>query len=351
MQSQTEGDTFTIPLPLARLPWTRQLSEDYAEAKAESSAWIESFKPFEGKSLEAFRSCNFSLLGSLFYAPREKALVRLGCDFINMASVLDEYTDIEDKSGTQNMVTAMDVMRNPNEPRPEGESCVGAIARDFFLRLRAHVPPDAPCLQHFFDAWENYISAVVQEVEDRSKDTPYQTFEDYRRLRRHSSAGGPCFALLEFGLDIPEEVYKHDLLKSIREKAADILALHNDICSYAMEKSRGISAHNAIEIIIHERGISLQEAMDWVGNYCSDLVDGFLHDITTLPSWELETGEKVSMYVNGLGQMLRGSDDWHFESDRYLGSKGSEIRQTRTVTILPPSSGYAMCGSTEDSGA
>lgn len=46
------------------------------------------------------------------------------------------------------------------------------------------------------------------------------------------------------------------------------------------------------------------------------------------------------MYVDGLGQWVRGNDDWTFESHRYFGDKGLEIQKTRLMTLLPASNGF-----------
>ncbi len=52
--------SYYLPDLLAELPWPRLLSEHYDEVKPESSAWIESFNPFNAKGLRAFRACDFS---------------------------------------------------------------------------------------------------------------------------------------------------------------------------------------------------------------------------------------------------------------------------------------------------
>lgn len=96
----------------------------------------------------------------------------------------------------------------------------------FWNRARSIVAPGAPCLQHFIDDWEGYSSNVVQEAEDRI----YQKsrgFYDYLRIRRHTSGSYPTLALCEFGLDLPEEVYRHPLFVVLRDQAADLIALIN----------------------------------------------------------------------------------------------------------------------------
>lgn len=49
---------------------------------------------------------------------------------MNLFFVFDEYTDVEDEHGVQRMADiVMDALRNPDVPRPAGESVIGEIAR------------------------------------------------------------------------------------------------------------------------------------------------------------------------------------------------------------------------------
>ena len=53
---------YRLPDILAKFPWPRKLSEFYKEAKAESSAWTESFHLFDDEGLHGFNLCDFSSL-------------------------------------------------------------------------------------------------------------------------------------------------------------------------------------------------------------------------------------------------------------------------------------------------
>ncbi|KAJ3576387.1 hypothetical protein NP233_g482 [Leucocoprinus birnbaumii] len=330
----------TLPNILNQWPWRRRLSEHFQDAKAESTAWVEAFRPFRGRALQSFRKCDFSLLASLTYSPREKELIRLGCDLMNLFFVFDEYTDVEDRDGVQVIHQKIqDIFMNPGDLPPRKENCVFAVARDFWRHARAQVPEDASCLQHFLDTWTEYTAAVVQEADDRAKKR-YRSFDDYMKIRRNTAGGGPTLALIEFGLDLPEEVYYHPVISSLREKAEILIVLVNDIYSYIMEKSRGLATHNGVEILIHERHITLQNAMDWLGDYCNEIAEAFLADMKSVPSWGADVDTRVFLYIDGLGQWVRGIDDWHFESARYFGSEAAIVKQTRVATITPPSRGY-----------
>jgi hypothetical protein len=53
-------ESYYLPDLLAELPWPRLCSEHYEEVKVESSAWIESYNPFNEKGRTAFGACDFS---------------------------------------------------------------------------------------------------------------------------------------------------------------------------------------------------------------------------------------------------------------------------------------------------
>ncbi|KAF9530787.1 terpenoid synthase [Crepidotus variabilis] len=332
--------TFTLPDLLARFPWPRNLSEFYTEAKAESSTWTEGFHPFDEDGLEGFNLCDFNLLAGLAYAPREKEIIRLGCDLMNIFYVFDEYSDITDAAGAEGIRNIiMDAFRNPHNSRPEGELLLGEMCRDFWLRASSYVKPDAHCLGHFLRDFDLYTEAVVREADDRTKRI-YRSFEEYLAIRRDSSGCYPSFALCEFGLDLPEEAYHHPRMAELRVQATDLIAIGNDIDSYAMEKARGLELHNSVELVMKEQGVNVQGAINWLERYAAGVHAGFLENVAQMPSWGEQTDKKVKTYIDGLAQWIRGNDDWTFESGRYFGSKGLEIQKTRVMTLLPPSRGY-----------
>ena len=113
-----------------------------------------------------------------------------------------------------------------------------------------------------------------------------------------------------------------------------------DIGSYPMEKSRGLELHNAVELVMHEQGLDIQGAIDWLERYLAGVHAGFLDNVAHMPSWGEDVDRRVNIYVNGIAQWVRGSDDWTFESGRYYGNEGLEVKKTRIMSLLPPSEGF-----------
>ena len=53
----------------------------------------------------------------------------------------------------------------------------------------------------------------------------------------------------------------------------------------------------------------------------------------------------VQSYVNGMAQWLGASVQWSYESERYFGKRGLEIKKTRTLHLLPKKvNGYGEVG-------
>lgn len=78
--------------------------------------------------------------------------------------------------------------------------------------------------------------------------------------------------------------------------------------------------------------------MDHLGTWHRELATKFLTKMNNLPSgpWSVEIDAKLKVYVWGIGNWLTANIEWGFESERYFGSHGLEIREHRLVTLLPP---------------
>ncbi|CAA7262204.1 unnamed protein product [Cyclocybe aegerita] len=332
---------YTLPDLLQNWPWNRHLSPYYEEAKRESSAWVESFKPFDQDGQRAFDAY---LLASLTYSHGSREFVRLGCDLMNFYFVYDEYTDVSDSAVADRLANiVIDAMRNPENSSQSGDHLLGKMTKHFWTRALAMAPAGSPCFEHFITTSETYLRAVTQEAEDRANKR-VRKVDDYLRLRRDTCGARPTLALIEFGLNLPNEVVRHPSLVALTEAAVDLIILVNDMHSYVRELSCGHENHNLITAIMLEHRLNRQDAFHWLGSHCSRVVDQFLSDLDELPSWGEPTDSGVRDYINGLGQWVRGNDDWSTESKRYYGEDGETIRQERLVTTRSGESNYIKFG-------
>ena len=86
---------------------------------------------------------------------------------------------------------------------------------------------------------------------------------------------------------------------------------------------------------MNEKGVDLGGALDWLAKYNDEVLSEFQAQCHMLPSWDPDMDRVVNEYVERLAYCVRGNDCWSFESRRYFGTKGQEIKEHRLVTLIP----------------
>lgn len=90
-----------------------------------------------------------------------------------------------------------------------------------------------------------------------------------------------------------------------------------------------------IVVMMRQEGLDLQSAVDFVGDLCKQSIDRFIEQRAHLPSWGPDIDQQVEKYVGGLADWIVGSLHWSFESERYFGKSGLDVKKTRVVELLP----------------
>ncbi|KAK3695701.1 isoprenoid synthase domain-containing protein [Podospora appendiculata] len=338
------AEIIRVPDFLRDWPWQRSINPLYEQVRTESEAWVRSFGILNPKSQAAFDrckiesdSCDLAKLAALSYSYHDRTYLRLGTDLMFLLYLHDEQTDVEDADTTRKLGDIfIDALRNPAKPRPQGEAPIGEIGRQFSARLHKAATPTA--LTHFLDEMEAYIYSVVDQSTERQQNH-IRSIADYFALRRLTGAGLPSFALIEAGMHIPEDVFRHPLLARMREAAAISLCFTNDVYSYNVERAKGHALHNLIPTVMHEKGLPLQSAIDWIGAWHDEhVVAEFLAcqaELEKLTFGSADVDRLVRLYVHGLACWIRGADDWSFECERYFGREAAQVREERVVRMFP----------------
>jgi len=326
---------FYLPDLVAQWPWPRVLNQHYAEAKPESDEWLRSFEALDAKSQKSFDRCNFALLSSLGYPLLDKDCLRISCDLMALFFIYDEYTDKLDGDGARTCADmVVDALRNPHKERPQGESKLGEITRQFWLRA-INVASEA-AQRRLLKSFAAYVYGVIDEASDRIGGR-IRSIKDYLELRRLTAGPYASFLSVELGLDIPDEVMTHPAMESLLALIADSIVLTNDLYSYNNEQAAGHGSHNILTVVMNEKGVDLDGALDWLAEYNEVVLSQFQAQYRMLPLWGSDMDPIVTAFVERLAHWIRGHDCWSFESERYFGTKGPEIQKHRLVTLLPRS--------------
>jgi hypothetical protein len=100
--------------------------------------------------------------------------------------------------------------------------------------------------------------------------------------------------------------------------------------SYNKEQCCGEEEHNLVSIAMHEKGMTVQQAMDFVGAQFSKTAALFLE---LEDHWKNEWSDGLRIYVKGMGNWVTATYEWSFLSLRY-GLK-EEMLTTRVVQLFP----------------
>jgi hypothetical protein len=287
---------------------------------------------------------------------------------MNSTWVIDEYSDVSEGREVRNQKNiVMDALRNPHKPRPEGEWICGEIIRQwvlYYLIIKHRTHPtgrfwagtiksaSVQTQKRFIAIFDKFLESIVQQAIDRDG-RQIRNVQSYIDMRRDTGGVRPALVLIELGLDIPDDVFLHPAIEVMMTATNDMICLDNvsdffqwmptndihknawqDMLSYNVEQTRG-DYHNIVAIAMHEFDTDVNGAMLWVADHYKEVEKKFFEAKAALPKWGEPIDSQVRQYCDGLGSWVRGNDEWSFETERYFGSKGPEIKRKRWNMLIP----------------
>ncbi len=91
---------------------------------------------------------------------------------------------------------------------------------------------------------------------------------------------------------------------------------------------------NYISVLMREKNMSLQDAVDHIGVQYKTLLDQFLLHEAMLPSFESPSADDgVRRYVECVKQSIIGYLNWCFDTYRYFGREDRDVRHTLVVDL------------------
>ncbi|TFK63351.1 terpenoid synthase [Pluteus cervinus] len=314
------------------------------EIAMETVEWLDSNCPdLNVKQRKALRGLQAGELTAFCYNNTTPERLRIISDFLAYLFHLDNISDgmmtRETDVLADNVMNAlwftdryMPTSRD-GYTQPKEELNPGKLARDFWGRAIEKCKPGPQA--RFVETFELFFESVNIQASARDEGI-IPDLESYIDVRRDTSGCKPCWALIEYALDIdlPVFVVEHPIIEALNQGTNDLVTWSNDIFSYNVEQSRG-DTHNMIVILMKYHGHDLQGAVDYVGNLCAQTIDTFVENRKNLPSWGPEIDDMVQKYVQGLADWIVGSLHWSFQTRRYFGTEGMEVKKTRIVQLLP----------------
>ncbi|MCG6496188.1 terpene cyclase [Kitasatospora sp. A2-31] len=206
--------------------------------------------------------------------------------------------------------------------RPDRSSAVETAFADLWERSVQGMPARWQARAAY--NWEWYLASHPAEAAGRISERPPDR-DGYLALRRGTAAMETIFDMVERlgNFEVPAAVLHHPVLRQLRQLAADIPSLSNDVRSFPLEAPRG-DVNNLVMIVQRERDCSAEEACAVVMAEAQLMVErcGELHE--RLPAVHRELGlarvERIlaQRYADGLVTWLAGYLAWESRTGRYL---------------------------------
>ncbi|KAI0661795.1 terpenoid synthase [Cubamyces menziesii] len=325
-----------LPDTMARWPFPRRVNPFYPDVAEESASWLRSFNAFTPAAQRAFDRCDIGLLAALAYPTLSKEEYRTSCDLMNLFFLFDDHTDLMDELDASIVAGAsMDALMHPDKARPEGESVIGEATRQFWSRACKYADPTAR--RHFEEVWSQFTAGTVEQARDRDEQR-VRTIQEHMTLRQRTIGIEPAFAAAMLAKELPEELVNHPLLVKLRASITEIIMYDNDLASYNKEQAAGDDLHNILTIVMEEKKVDFNGALQWLAEQHSEQVDRaltLLPQVLALVATAGPHAAPLAFYLDHLANWPRANDCWNFESGRYFGADGRQIQKSRLLTLAP----------------
>ncbi|OAL01858.1 Presilphiperfolan-8-beta-ol synthase [Phaeosphaeriaceae sp. SRC1lsM3a] len=184
--------------------------------------------------------------------------------------------------------------------------------------------------QRWIDQHKRYLEQLLIQVDLEARGASLTCgVEAYFDLRRGTIGVYPAITLAEWAgnIEVPAQVYEYPSLQKCMQVAADLVILVNDVLSYRKDLELGVD-FNLISLLMTKERLSVQEAMDRIGDMLNDCYRQWYLALADLPSYGEKIDREVMKFVEVCRAMAHGNLYWSFQTGRFLGNEGHDVRET-----------------------
>jgi hypothetical protein len=204
----------------------------------------------------------------------------------------------------------------------------------------------------FASSWARFRAAHSHEVRLSAAGVQLGLV-DYMALRRITVGIHHSIDAAERSrrFEVPVQVQAHELMRDMRNAAADAIAYMNDIHSLEREERRG-DPHNLVTVLRRDRGCSRQAAIEEAVRMTNrhlhlyERLESKMPDVCDELGLDADGRRSVDMGVEGIRNWIRGNYDWALSTGRYAASKTGAVAdaerkgQGAVDDLLPPIGTY-----------
>ena len=306
------------PQPVVLCPFPSATSPYADRVQQATTTWAHRFKLV--RSAHAHERLNRLQYGTFMaraYPTASEAALRLIADWNTWLFLLDDEFDEHELGHKPAELTdlhaqLMSILRG-RVPHAHDDMRYHAL---YNLTVRFQTQCSAAWMRRFARCVEASFAASVWEARNRMcQRIPLEV--EYIRMRPFTSAVFCFLTLIEVAehRTLPAVVRQHPAIRSLALMTNNVISWFNDLISYPKEMARG-DVHNLIYIVHRERGISLDEAVQYVVMKHDAEVRAFQRLCTALPVFG-DADELTRRYVTSLQTWIRANVDWSIATARY----------------------------------
>jgi len=158
------------------------------------------------------------------------------------------------------------------------------------------------------------------------------TLDAYLTMRLHDCGGAPCTAMIGIvdGVEVPCHEIDSPAVRALTEVAWMTAALDNERVSHAKEVHGEAQVKNLVDVLMHERACSAQEALSTLVVMRDRMMCLFLR----LREQTIPTASPIlRRYLTDLGHMIAGNIEWSLGTARYTTVYGDAAVPIGSVSL------------------
>jgi Terpene synthase family 2, C-terminal metal binding len=186
--------------------------------------------------------------------------------------------------------------------------------------------------------WSEYFAGHITEAQVRCRLSGHRNDTAYMQINRQLISAYPLNDLAErvSEFEVPPALWHLQLLRELREVAADVVTLSQDTASVEKEERDGESGSNLLLILESRDGLTRSECIEEMKFRTANLVQRFLELETEADALQqiLSRADSVAVhrYITSLQDWMRGNDEWERASSRYDTSQAPPLHTTQLLT-------------------
>lgn len=318
----------TIQMPRMQYPFPSLVNRFAENANEQNILWAQTFGLLKTEeALARFKKSKFAWLVARTFPNAGFEELCILCNFNSWLFLHDDLCDeaqVGREAASLNNVTGYFTEILIREiAMPEKGGAFALALADIWQRL---LPLTRfAWRERFIRSMNEYFKACLWEAKNRARSVA-PSVADYVIMRPYT---GALFVDLEFvevseKIYLPDQVLQHAMVQRLALACNNIVCWTNDIMSCRKEAEQG-DVHNLVLALMHERGLSMQAAIDETVRMHDDEVRLFAALEKLLPSFDEITDRELTRYVAVLRSWITGNYDWSVQDTGRYRVEGAQV--------------------------